>query len=245
MVLVLGLAACPSLLTPAWNVLPMTACSGNEPASVTLRPDVTHYIAARHAEWELIEPPRRAELEQLAEYVARRSNAGQPVRLTFICTHNSRRSHLAQVWAQVAAAHYGLPAVTTYSGGTEVTAFNPRAVAALQRAGLSIVQAGPDINPQYRVSYASDAADLVCFSKKYDDPANPATEYGAVMTCTQADQGCPVVRGCETRIAIAYEDPKIADGRADESATYDARCAQICREMLYMAAQARKQLSSR
>ena len=29
------------------------------------------------------------------------------VRVLFICTHNSRRSHNSQIWAQVAAYYYG------------------------------------------------------------------------------------------------------------------------------------------
>lgn len=153
--------------------------------------------------------------------------------MTFICTHNSRRSHLAQVWAATAAARYGFSQVYTYSGGTEATAFNSRAVAALERAGFDVLKTSDDRNPVYHVRYAADAAPLTCFSKVYDQAPNPGDGFCAVMTCGDANERCPVVHGAAQRIAITYEDPKSADGTPAEAARYDERCAQIAREMLY------------
>lgn len=195
------------------------------------------YVAARSAEFAQIPPERRPFLQELALYVRSGVAAGKPVRLTFVCTHNSRRSHLAQIWAQTAAAHYGVDGVETYSGGTEATAFNPRAVAALRRAGFDIPEPVPAANPRYQVRYRADRPALECFSKVYDQPPNPRSEYCAVMTCTQADQACPIVAGAAWRIALPYDDPKAFDGKPEESAQYDARCRQIAREMLYAFAQ--------
>ena len=45
---------------------------------------------------------------------------------------------MAAIWARVAAYRAGFTEVETYSGGTEITAFNPRAVAALRRAGFRV-----------------------------------------------------------------------------------------------------------
>jgi arsenate reductase len=45
------------------------------------------------------------------------------------------------------------------------------------------------------------------FSKKYDDEFNPKSEFAAIMTCSQADGGCPFIAGAEKRIPITYEDP--------------------------------------
>ena len=161
-------------------------------------------------------------------------------RLNFICTHNSRRSHFGQVWAQVGAHHFGIDSlVQTYSGGTEATAFNERAVGALRRAGLDIHPAAISDNPRYAVHYAADRTPMVCFSKKYDDAsANPTSGFAAVMTCAQADRGCPVVYGSAARFSTPYEDPKASDGSPEERDTYDERCAQIAREMLYVMSRA-------
>ena len=154
---------------------------------------LARYIEDRTAEFDAIPADRKAELEALAAFVRSARDTGV-ARLNFICTHNSRRSHFGQVWAQVGAHHFGIDSlVQTYSGGTEATAFNERAVGALRRAGLDIHPAAISDNPRYAVHHAADRAPMVCFSKKYDDAsANPTAGFAAVMTCAQADRGCPV-----------------------------------------------------
>lgn len=195
-------------------------------------PAVEAYLAARAGEFDRIDAERRAALEKLAGYVRQERAAGRVAKLTFVCTHNSRRSHMAQIWAAAAARDAGVR-VTTYSGGTEVTAFNPRAVAAVERAGAIIEKTTDDTNPIYHVRLGADAPALTCFSKKYDTAPNPATGFAAVMVCDSADQACPVVPGA-ARFAITYVDPKASDGTPGEGAAYDERCAQIAREMLWM-----------
>ena len=54
------------------------------------------------------------------------------------------------------------------------------------------------------------------------------------MTCSDADEACPVVLGMKKRVSLTYEDPKIADGTPDEELVYDKRCQQIAIEMFYM-----------
>lgn len=103
---------------------------------------------------------RKRVIETLAEFVRNKVKADQQVRLTFICTHNSRRSHMAQLWTQAASWYYGIPNVRCFSGGTEATAFNPRAVEALREAGFSIEMATAGENPVYEVKYA-DEPDLI------------------------------------------------------------------------------------
>ena len=176
---------------------------------------------------------RKDLLDRLAAYVSSRRETGELAKLTFICTHNSRRSHMGQLWAATAAAHYGIDGVRTYSGGTEVTAFNPRAVAAMRRAGFMVEEPGGD-NPRYRVTHAEEGPVMECFSKTYDDPFNPGEEFAAVMTCSEADEVCPVVFGADLRVPLRYEDPKIADGTPEEASRYDARSLQIATEMLYL-----------
>jgi arsenate reductase len=207
--------------------------------AVTLSPSVQTYVEARAAEFEQIPRERREQLTEVARFVRTRVGSGETARLTFICTHNSRRSHLAQIWAQVAAAYYGAHGVETFSGGTEATAFNPRAVNALRRAGFPISISQPEVkdNPRYEVHFADNAPPLTCFSKVYDQEPNPKKDFCAVMTCSQADAACPLVAGASLRIAIPYEDPKAFDGTPEEAEQYDERCKQIAREMLYIFSQ--------
>jgi len=200
----------------------------------SLFPELATYLMDATCEASAIPAQRTAELERLAAivYAARRSN--QTARLVFICTHNSRRSHLAQVWAHTAAFAYGVTGVEAYSGGTETTAFDPRAVAALARAGFRITAGSDSDNPVSRVRYANRTKPIECFSKTYDQPPNPREGFCAIMTCSAADESCPLVVGAQSRISLLYDDPKVFDGTAQETLRYDERCRQIAREMVYM-----------
>jgi len=184
-------------------------------------------------EFDEIPMERKEMLKELAQFVQNKIEANQKIYLNFICTHNSRRSHLSQIWAQAAAHYYGIENVFCYSGGTEATAFNPRAVKAMQNAGFSITKSKEGENPVYEVKYAEGAAPVIAFSKKYDDPFNHNKDFAAIMTCSHADENCPLVLGASGRIALTYDDPKEFDGTPQEAAKYDERVHQIGREIFY------------
>ena len=223
-----------------WICLGAALCAA-EPASPSVPrfPAVQKYLEERAGEFDQILGERKVALQELAGYVRSRAKAGKPARFTFICTHNSRRSHLSQIWAAAAADFYNVRGVESFSGGTEATAFNPRAIAAIERAGLKVEKTEEGKNPRYAVRFRETPTPLICFSKVYKDAPNPKDDFCAVMTCSQADKNCPVVAGCSLRVAIPFEDPKVSDDTPEEGATYDARCQQICREMLYVFSQAK------
>lgn len=201
--------------------------------SVIMKSNVAQFLQSAEADFSSIPDKRKEKLERLGAYIRSEIDSGQVAQLTFICTHNSRRSHFGQIWAKIAATHLGFgDKVETYSGGTEATAFNPRAVAAMERAGVEI-QGSKGANPTYTLYYAEGVEPIRCISKTYDDPQNPNKNFAAVMTCSQADEACPFIPGADWRVAIPYEDPKVSDGSPEEAATYDERCKQIATEMLY------------
>jgi len=177
---------------------------------------------------------RKLTLRDIADYITMHLDAGKAANLIFICTHNSRRSHMSQIWAHAAALFYGIRDVQCYSGGTEATAFHPNAVRAMRKIGFEITQQDRNSNPVYAVKYAETAPPLHIFSKRYDDEANPDKDFAAIMTCAQADEACPVVSGSDFRTVLPYDDPKLADGTPEEEATYDKRCRQIAAEMNYL-----------
>lgn len=199
---------------------------------MTLTPQLQSYVENAAQLTADLSSERTEKLRVLADYISQRRDDGGPVQLNFICTHNSRRSHLGQLWAAVAAHVHGFQNVRTFSGGTEATAFNPRAVAAIERAGFEVKSPGGD-NPRYEVRYAEGQPASICFSKCFDDPANPSSDFAAVMTCTDADKNCPAIIGA-TRISLPYRDPKEADDTPDEAQRYDQRCLQIATEMLWV-----------
>lgn len=188
------------------------------------------YIEDISAGLASIPAARREKLQEVAEFIRR----SDPVRITFICSHNSRRSILCQVWAAEAARHYGIDGVETYSGGTDATAFHPNAAAALRRAGFMVERQENGENSPYLVRYGQDASPILCFSKSYDHPHNPAEHFAAVMTCATADRKCPAIPGADLRVSLPYEDPKTADGTPAADRVYDERCRQIAREMWWM-----------
>jgi protein-tyrosine-phosphatase len=209
--------------------------------AATLQPEVENYVRVSMNQFGQIPEDRRRQLKKIALFVRSRIDSARPADLTFICTHNSRRSHMSQIWAQVAASVYGIPHVTTYSGGTEATAFNRRTVEALKRSGLTIKKTTAAENPVYHVYYSATSPPLTSFSKVYNSAPNPSKGFVAVMTCDQADKNCPTVQGAALRVAIPYVDPKVHDGTDREAQAYDERSRQISREMLYMMSEVKRQ----
>lgn len=181
-----------------------------------------------------ISADRKMVLQPLIDYIRKKKEASATIRLNFICTHNSRRSHLSQVWAQTMAFHFGVEKVVCYSGGTEATAMFYKVVETLQTQGFDIKALSDATNPVYAVKYNPIELPLICFSKTYDDSFNPASDFAAIMTCSSADAGCPVVIGAEARVPVTYDDPKAFDGTDLMDAKYAERSIQIAREMWYV-----------
>ena len=202
---------------------------------------LANYIKNLPNELSKISPERGNLLDEMAAYIVNTKRANKAVLLVFICTHNSRRSHISQIWASTLAHHFGIDGIATYSGGTEVTAMNIRVVNALHKAGFGVISSG-GTNPKYEVVYSPEAIPVVCYSKTYDAPENPQANFAAVMTCTGADDACPVVFGAESRFALYYEDPKEADDTPWEAERYEERLKQIGGEIYYLMSEVAKQL---
>lgn len=177
---------------------------------------------------------RKSKLQPLINYIQSKTDRHEVIRLNFICTHNSRRSHLAQVWAQACAAKFAVAQVYCFSGGTEATAMYPMVGETLKSAGFSVVRLSDGKNPIYSIKHGPNDQPSVCFSKTYDDPFNPQGEFAAVMTCAQADADCPFVGGAEARISLGYDDPKAFDDTPQKAAKYAERSLQIAAEMAYV-----------
>lgn len=181
-----------------------------------------------------ISEERKAVLQPLIDFIQQKVNDRQDININFICTHNSRRSHLSQVWAQVASAHFNIPNVHCYSGGTEETALFPKVAETLTEQGFNIFKIADTNNSVYAIKYSDNALPVIGFSKKYDSPFNPVSAFAAIMTCSQADGGCPFIAGAEKRIPITFEDPKISDNTPEQSKVYEERSLQIATEMFYV-----------
>jgi arsenate reductase len=177
---------------------------------------------------------RKEVLKPLINYIQTKKNNNETIRLNFICTHNSRRSHLSQIWAQTLAFHFNIRNIYCYSGGTEATAMYPKVAETLTNQGFQIQVLSENINPVYAVKFASNEHAVICFSKVYSNEFNPKTHFGAIMTCNNADEGCPLVIGAEARFPIKYDDPKSFDGTDLQSAKYAERSLEIAEEIWWV-----------
>ncbi|WP_035483974.1 low molecular weight phosphatase family protein [Gaetbulibacter saemankumensis] len=177
---------------------------------------------------------RKSVLQPLINYIQNKIDNTETVRLNFICTHNSRRSHLSQVWAQTMAAHFGINNTFCYSGGTEATALFPMAAKTLEQSGFNINTIAEGKNPIYSIKYDENSHPIIGFSKTYDDIFNPKSNFAAILTCSQADKGCPYISGAEQRISITFEDPKAFDNTPQQAEKYAERSLQIATELFYV-----------
>ncbi|WP_456866909.1 arsenate-mycothiol transferase ArsC [Galbibacter sp. BG1] len=183
---------------------------------------------------ESLSEERKELLTSLIEFINNKVAKKEAVTINFICTHNSRRSHLSQIWAQTMAHYFRIENVFCYSGGTESTAMFPMVGETLKQNGFLVKNISEGDNPVYSIKYAENEHPVIAFSKKYDDDFNPESGFAAIMTCSQADGGCPFIAGAEKRIPITYEDPKLFDGTPEQAAKYQERSLQIATEMYYV-----------
>lgn len=182
---------------------------------------------------DLIPTDRKLKLEQIVQFVVERLQNQQSIQLMYVCTHNSRRSHFGQIWAQVAADYFNVPLVQTFSGGTEATAFHSHAIQALREAGFEITAIENRDNPMYTVKFGVDK-EVNCLSKLYDDSVNPTHDFAAIMTCSEAEENCPFIPGAILRVATTYDDPKAFDGTPLQAEKYNERSNQIALECVYV-----------
>lgn len=198
-----------------------------------LFPVIQQHVEESIQAFNQIHKERKILLKKLAEVIRLEAAEHQPLHLQFICTHNSRRSQLAQLAGNVAAEYYGMKSLHFHSGGTEATALHPNAVKAIQRMGFRISELQNEVaNPRYVIHVGQDSSDIY-FSKLYDESIEDGKQFLAVMTCNEADANCPMVRGALKKIALPYDDPKASDDSDMEMETYDRTLLLIMTELLY------------
>jgi arsenate reductase len=177
---------------------------------------------------------RKILLQPIVDYLKMKQESHHEIRLNFICTHNSRRSHLAQIWTQALAHHFGITNLFCYSGGTEATALFPTVVSTLMQQGFEIQTLSEHSNPIYAIKYDANEPAIIGFSKVYHHSFNPKNNFAALMTCSQADEGCPLVYGAECRFVLNYSDPKEFDHTPLQEKKYLEKSMEIASEIYWI-----------
>lgn len=180
---------------------------------------------------------RKDSLKPLVDFIQQKIEVEEEIRINFICTHNSRRSHLSQVWAQTFAYFFKIKNIFCYSGGSEATALSPMIATNLESSGFKVKPISESKNPVYSIKFSENQHPIIGFSKTFDNDFNPKSTFAAIMTCSQADEGCPFISGAEKRFSIPYEDPKIFDNTPEQAEKYNEINLKIATEMLYVFSQ--------
>lgn len=193
------------------------------------------------AETHLITEERKEQLIELGDFLIEQRTTSKATKVLFVCTHNSRRSHISDTWFQYGLVYYGISGYQSFSGGLEATAFNPNAIGALERAGFSVAFDKKIVNPVVSVSPGHYPV-WQKQSKVYTHATNPKQGFIAVMVCSDADQSCPVVDGAVGRFALPYDDPRHFDGTPSQDLKYDETVAQIGRDFLFLTSYMKQKL---
>jgi len=181
-----------------------------------------------------IDESRANLLQEIGMFINNRFKEDKQINLNFICTHNSRRSQLAQIWSCYATNFYKIKKIENFSGGTAVTAFFRKTVKTLQEVGFKFqLQEFSHQNPKYLIHYKNCTNPIVGFSKLYDHENNKKP-FIAITTCSQANENCPFIPDAIQRFHLPFIDPKIFDNTLSQSEKYLETNKQIAGEIHYI-----------
>ena len=198
-----------------------------------LTPELKHYLDNCAPQTSKIENGRKALLDKMAKHF-RSDKAGAKTWL-FVCTHNSRRSQMAQAMWLAVTEYYNLGEIGAYSAGTQQTALHFYALMALEHAGFQFLKSKEGKNPHYALLDNTNQEVKLLYSKTLEDSSLPQEEFTAIMVCDHADANCPFVPGAGARFGLHYSDPKAYDSSPDPLQHYDDTLCQITHELLYIA----------
>jgi arsenate reductase len=118
----------------------------------------------------------------------------RPVRVLFLCTHNSARSQMAEALLRQLAGER----VQVFSAGTQPSRVHPLAVRAMAELGIDLSRA--ESKPVER--FLGHPFDWV------------------VTVCDQAAEACPLFPGSVRRLHWSLPDPAAASGDEEERLQY-------------------------
>ena len=186
-----------------------------------------------------LEKDRKDKLVELAQIIKINHEQQNTVKITFICTHNSRRSQFSQIWAYISSLYFKLDFIKPFSGGTEIDTVNLNVINSVINSGLKIEKTHKGKAIYLLKSFKKDKG-INLYSKVYNSKLNTSEHFIAIMTCSDADQMCPVIKGAYKKISLPYSDPRVADNTILEKEVYNQTCSIIAKEMFYLMKQVKK-----
>jgi ArsR family transcriptional regulator, arsenate/arsenite/antimonite-responsive transcriptional repressor / arsenate reductase (thioredoxin) len=164
----------------------------------------TLYFGAGDALHPLLATSKTEEL-LVRETVARLA----PLRVLFLCTHNSARSQMAEGILR----HFGGGRIEVMSAGSHPTAIYPLAIQACATLGI-------DIHQQR--------------SKHLDELRDHSFDY-IITVCDRVRESCPTFPGDPERLHWSFLDPAVAEGSEQERvAVFEQTCRQLLTRIRYL-----------
>lgn len=119
--------------------------------------------------------------------------SGTPIRVLFLCTHNSSRSQMAEGFLR----SRGGGRYAAFSAGTHPGGINPLAIRAMAEVGIDISERAGHVSKGLD-AYAGQPFDLV------------------VTVCDSAAEECPFFPGARRQEHWGFPDPAATQGTEDE-----------------------------
>ena len=154
----------------------------------------------------VLDDQRTALLQTIAKSIIQLISEKRKINLNFICTHNSRRSQLAQVWSSYASSYFKLNKIESFSGGTEVSAFFRNTVKTLQEVGFifQLIEFSHQ-NPYYSISSHQHVKPIIGFSKLVEHEINKKRYDDSELYCCSGIGGyCVIISPTNSTILASF-----------------------------------------
>jgi ArsR family transcriptional regulator, arsenate/arsenite/antimonite-responsive transcriptional repressor / arsenate reductase (thioredoxin) len=134
--------------------------------------------------------------------------ANPPVRVLFLCTHNSARSQMAEGILR----YHGGNRVESYSAGNQPSPVRAEAIQTMAEMGIDISQQR---------------------SKHLNEFIGQPFDY-VITVCDQANETCPVFPGDPNRIHWSFPDPSTIEDPKERTRTYQQIAQELTRRISYL-----------
>jgi protein-tyrosine-phosphatase/DNA-binding transcriptional ArsR family regulator len=135
-------------------------------------------------------------------------NRHSPMRILFLCTHNSARSQMAEGILR----HFGGNRVAAFSAGSQPAAVHPDAVRVLATMGIDISQQR---------------------SKHLDSFADQSFDY-IITVCDRVREACPVFPNDPERIHWSFADPAVIEDADERAFAFRQTAQQLVTRVRYL-----------
>lgn len=199
-----------------------------------LYPILHSYARELYAQYEEIEPARKAKLQELALQLKNMQERNVPIRLVFYDYNQNVLSQMAHALARAAAWYYHVDHVQIFSAGVQPAEIPIETLLALENAGFIVYKSEIDNHSVYQIKYSFNLPPVLLFAKKYDYRDLPGSQFIPVFLEEQAksifaERGLPSVAK-----VIPYTNPGGYAGMENGKQTFEAALKTMAIEIFFV-----------